>query len=219
VNILIDLRLRYALPLFLDAFSYIFRILIIITFQTLFFDSPYVLNWGKIWGARSIEVMPDSIFLFKSAYRTRPAAICASFLTYSVSGIVVFLQNELFALPNPLGDNRQNLCEIDFFSYLAVLVRTLIKDERAFPVDSDASPGMNTYIFVAFLNFRYRRIFLNIILTVTFPGFSYNAQFPTRAETKVYFIGKPDLILIFRVRFCSAMKLCELHTLDTSSVF
>jgi hypothetical protein len=135
-----------------------------------------------------------------------------------VPRIIILLKDKCFAFTDLLGNNRKNLCEVGFFGYLAVLVRTLIKDKRAFLIISDASPGMNAYILIAFLNFRYRWIFLNTILSMTFPSFSYDAQFPTRAETKVYFIGKPDLILISRVRLRSAMKLCESHTLDTSSV-
>jgi hypothetical protein len=135
-----------------------------------------------------------------------------------VSRIIVLLKDEYLAFTDPLSNNRKNLCEVDFFSHFAVLVRTLIKDERAFPVISDASPGMNTYVLVAFLNFRHCWIFSNIILSIAFPGFSYNAQFPTRTETKIYFIGKPDLIPISRFRLRSAIKLCESYTLNTSPV-
>jgi hypothetical protein len=131
---------------------------------------------------------------------------------------IILLEDEFLAVSDPFGNYRKNLCKINFLGYFTVLVDTLIKDKRAFPIDSDASPGMNAYILVAFLNFRHSRIFLNTLLSMTLSSLSYNAQFPRRAEVKVYFIGKPDLIPISRIRLYSAMILREIYSFDTRAV-
>jgi hypothetical protein len=118
--------------------------------------------------------VPNSIFIFESAYRAYLGTISTPFLAYSMPGIVILLKNEFFTVLNLFGNYRKNLCKINFLSHLAVLVSTLIKDKRAFLINSDASPGMNAYILVPFLNFCYRRIFLNIILSITLLNLFYN---------------------------------------------